>query len=60
VVISRSLAILATADGKASGWSLLFAELDDEAFCLYPIAKGVSSISLLCFAAPPKHPFCFG
>jgi hypothetical protein len=50
VVVSRSLAIPVAADGKASGWSLLFVELDDEAFRLCPIAKGVSSISLLCFA----------
>ena len=36
MVISRSLAILATADGKASGWSLLFAEVLDLITSVWP------------------------
>jgi len=32
-----------------SRWSSLFAEFDDEAFCLCPAAKCVSGMALVCF-----------
>ena len=38
------------ADDNCSCWPLLFAEFDDEAFCLCPAAKCVSGMALLWFA----------